>query len=294
MTERQIARKKAIMRRNLFLGACTIVLALVIALAVFVISAVTNEPDNANSSSELENSQVSSGVASSAESESGTESETESKDEGKSENDEPEMVTRGEYTLDADYERLLLVNGENPLPEGFDYEGNLLTVDQKYINGSLRQIDKGVWPYMKAMIEAAWEDGVELYIWSPYRSYSTQNMLYENQVKREMDKGLDREAAEIEAATVVARPGTSEHHTGLAADFNMASDAFEDTEMFEWMSENAADYGFIMRYSAEKQPITGVIHESWHWRFVGINHAIKIKESGLCLEEYLEQLDATQ
>ena len=292
MTDRQLARKKAIIRRNLFLGACALVLVLIIALMVFIISAITKEPEVAPSS-DAQSSQVSSDNSSDeieSDVSSEAESQAESKTESQPESSKSETVSKGKVELDADYERLLLVNGENSLPEDFDYEGNLLTVDKKYINGSLRQIDKDVWPYMRAMIEAAWEDGVDLYIWSPYRSYATQKMLYENQVKREMDKGLDRKAAEDKAATVVARPGTSEHHTGLAADFNMASDAFENTEMYKWMSKNAADYGFIMRYSEEKQPITGVIHESWHWRFVGINHALKIKELDMCLEEYLDYI----
>lgn len=202
----------------------------------------------------------------------------------------PQMVMRGEYELDATYSNLLLVNGEKPLPKDYDYEIELVTIPDKYKNGQLNQINAKVWPYMKAMLEAAWEDGVNLKVWSPYRSYDTQNMLYQNQVNRCIGKGLSRQAAEIEAATVVAKPGTSEHNTGLAADFNMASDAFETTEMYEWMKENAADYGFIMRYSAEKKPLTGVIHESWHWRFVGIYAAEEINRLDMCLEEYVEHL----
>lgn len=119
-----------------------------------------------------------------------------------------------------------------------------------------------------------------------------QNTLFQNQVNRckANDTSLTDEEAEAEAATVVARPGTSEHHTGLAADFNMASDSFETTPMYEWLQENAEDYGFIMRYSSEKQPVTGVIHESWHYRFVGINTAKEINRLGMCLEEYLDYI----
>ena len=185
----------------------------------------------------------------------------------------------------------MLVNGENPLPEEYDYEGNLTTIPDEYINGSLKQIDKDVWPYMKAMIDAAWADGVKLFVWSPYRSYSTQNMLFKKQVDRQIAKGIPADKAEQEAATVVARPGTSEHHTGLAADFNMADDKFETTEMYAWMQQHAADYGFIMRYSGEKQEITGVIHESWHYRFVGINNAKEMNRLNMCLEEYVEYIN---
>ena len=94
----------------------------------------------------------------------------------------------------------------------------------------------------------------------------------------------------MEAATIVARPGTSEHNTGLALDINCANDSFENTATFRWLNENAEKYGFIMRYSAEKQSITGVIHESWHWRFVGINVAKEINERQMCLEEYVEYI----
>lgn len=269
------ARQRAIIRRRIFLIVCISALVVVIALTGCIISALfRSKPAPDSFSSSLETSSTSS---------------EQSSDGGEATVSKPEYVTRGEYTLDANYSNLLLVNDANPLPQDYNYGEGLVTVEDKYINGSLKQINGEIWPYMRAMIEAAWKDNVKLYIWSPYRSYDTQNMLFENKIKRVMDsEGLDRAAAEIKAATVVARPGTSEHHTGLAADFNMANSGFEATEMFKWMNENAEDYGFIMRYSEEKQPLTGVIHESWHWRFVGINTAKEINSLGMCLEEYLE------
>ena len=123
----------------------------------------------------------------------------------------------------------------------------------------------------------------------PYAIAQLENdMLFQKQVNAQ---GGDEE----KAATVVARPGTSEHNTGLCADFNMADDAFESTSMYTWMCENAEDYGFILRYPKGKEHITGVIYESWHWRFVGINNAKEINELGVTLEEYIEMknLDPT-
>ena len=271
MKSKKSARQKAVIRRNLFLSICSVVLVLTILLIIFVLKTALNSNDNHNGSS------VKSEVSSS-----------ETSSESVSSEKLPEYVTRGAYTLDASYSNLLLVNGDNPLPEDYDYTGNLTEIDQKYINGSLRQIDKNVYPYMQAMIEAAWADGVKLYVWSPYRSYDTQNMLFQKQVQRYINNGTPQSEAEAEAATVVARPGTSEHHTGLAADFNMASDDFENTAMYEWMQQHAAEYGFIMRYPADKTDITGVIYESWHYRFVGINSAQEINRLGMCLEEYVE------
>ena len=189
--------------------------------------------------------------------------------------------------LDADFSCLLLVNGSNPLPDTYDSEvrASLVEIDKQYRNNdNVTQIHKDVYPYITAMVAAAQADGVGLKVWSPFRSYAIQKDLFQKQVNR---VGGDEE----KAATVVARPGTSEHNTGLCADFNMASDAFENTQMYSWMTENAEDYGFVMRYRKDKQPITGVIHESWHWRFVGIKHAKKMNELDMCLEEYVEYLE---
>ena len=89
----------------------------------------------------------------------------------------------------------------------------------------------------------------------------------------------------------VARPGTSEHQTGLAIDFNVASSTFEKSPGYKWMLENAENYGFILRYPKGKTEITGIIFESWHWRFVGIDVAKEMNALGLTLEEYVAQLE---
>lgn len=275
MTKSQ--RHKAIVRRRIFVSACAVILAAVILLIAFAVKAVISGGEKDSTPSDTSSLQ------------SGSVSDV--SDASSEESSVPSYPETGPNGLDANYTKLLLVNGENPLPEDYDYEGNLTTIPDEYINGSLKQIDKDVWPYMKAMIDAAWADGVKLYVWSPYRSYATQNMLFKRQIDRQIAKGVAADKAEEAAATVVARPGTSEHHTGLAADFNMADDKFETTEMYAWMQQHAADYGFIMRYSGEKQEITGVIHESWHYRFVGINAAKEINRLNMCLEEYVEYLN---
>lgn len=261
-------RKAAIRRRRIFIASCIVLLILAVwglgyAISLVIDAAKGNEK-----------------VHSSLDSSTGQTESTVSEDE-EAKYSKPDMVTRGDYTLDANYSRLLLVNAEVPLPDDYKYGWNLTKIDAKYHNGGLDEIDAGVWPYMKAMIEAAWKDGVKLYVWSPYRSYATQKMLFDNRVKKE---GGD----EAKAATAVARPGTSEHNTGLCADFNMASSKFESTEMFTWMCENAEDYGFILRYPENSIDITGVMYESWHWRFVGINRAKEINNLNVTLEEYIE------
>ncbi len=272
-------RQKAIRRRNLFLAAVAAAALLLVGLLVALFVWIFNPPEDGN--------EPDSSLSSSVQSDGVTSADTAPKEPEKEE--KPQFVTRGNYTLDANFTNLLLVNGQNPLPEDYNIEQDLVEIDPKYRNNNnVYRIHKDVYPYVQAMVEAAQAEGVNLKVWSPYRSYSVQKTLFQNQVNRQISNGVPASQAEAKAATIVARPGTSEHQTGLAADFNMANDDFEKTPMYTWMQEHAADYGFIMRYSREKQPITGVIHESWHYRFVGIYAAQEIKESGLCLEEYLE------
>lgn len=200
-----------------------------------------------------------------------------------------QLVTIGGVQLDANYKNLLLVNGSNPLPDNYDYTAELTTIPEEYHNLQLDQINKNIWPYLKAMIDDARSEGVKLYVCSPYRSYNTQKILFDRQVQKQIAAGVPESQAEDKAATIVARPGTSEHHTGLAADMNFTDDAFENTPMFAWLTEHCQDYGFIMRYPKEKIDVTGVIYESWHYRFVGINVAKDIKSKGVTLEEYLDE-----
>ena len=103
------------------------------------------------------------------------------------------------------------------------------------------------------------------------------------------NEGLDRTKATVEAATEIMIPGGSEHNAGLAMDICSLSESFEDTDEFAWLNENAADFGFILRYpkDARSKNITKVIYEPWHFRYVGVEAAKEIKAKGITLEEYL-------
>lgn len=281
-------RRKAIIRRRIFIALLVAILVAIGALGYLIFKIAQNDPTENEDSSEI--TSVSSNVSEPSSEEAPTSSDiTSSKEE---EPQEPEIITTPTgVELDANFGRLLLINGQNALPDDYDTKVRdyLVEIDPKYRNNNyVTQIHKDVYPYITAMVAAAQADGVDLRVWSPFRSYAIQNDLFQKQVNR---VGGD----EAKAATVVARPGTSEHNTGICADFNMATDAFESTEMYTWMCENAQDYGFILRYPKDKQHVTGVIHESWHWRFVGINYAKEIKELGVTLEEYVEMknLDPT-
>lgn len=271
-------RQKAILRRNLFLTVCAIVIIAIIALAVYVISVLGDGSNTDNSSSQItESNDLST-----------TSSEIVSSEEITSSENVVSLPSNMPHDLDVDFENLTLVNGWNPLPDDFDFEGHLTEIPKKYIKGSLTQIDKDIWPYLKEMLDDARAEGIDIGVWSPYRSYATQKWLFEKQVQKQINNGVPKENAEDVAATIVARPGTSEHNTGLALDINCANHSFKETKAYKWLQENAENYGFIMRYAEDKQEKTGVIYESWHWRFVGVKAAHEINDLVMCLEEYVE------
>jgi|GEM_PF-605699 hypothetical protein len=129
-----------------------------------------------------------------------------------------------------------------------------------------------------AMQADAKKAGLSLWICSGFRSYTYQNTLYNNYVARD---------GKAKADTYSARPGHSEHQTGLAMDINNASDSFNNTKEAKWIAENCYKYGFILRYPQGKQDITGYKYESWHVRYLGKELAKEVHDSGLTLEEFL-------
>ena len=105
-----------------------------------------------------------------------------------------------------------------------------------------------------------------------------------------MQWGLPKEEAFNLALKIISLPGHNEHNTGLAIDFNAAGEEFCNTKEYEWLLENCANYGFILRYPKEKELITGRAFEPAHFRYVGEEHAKTIKAQNLCLEEYISSL----
>lgn len=182
---------------------------------------------------------------------------------------------------------LKLVNFETPLEEGFS--PSLSRIKSDYNPNGLK-IDSRIVDAVNIMCDAAARDGVDLTVISAYRTQEKQSSLYNNKVDRLMNQGYNREDALVEAATAVARPGTSEHQVGLAIDFNSVEQDFEHTKAGKWLRAHSVEYGFVMRYPTDKTEITGVIYEPWHFRFVGRKHAAEMQKLDMCLEEYLEYL----
>lgn len=129
------------------------------------------------------------------------------------------------------------------------------------------------------MVDAAKAEGISLRSVSPYRSYSTQQSTYNGWVAK---------SGKAKADTYSARPGYSEHQTGLAVDINCASQKanFQNTKEYAWLIKNCYKYGFILRYPKGKEYITGYVYEPWHYRYIGVEHATKVHNLGITYEEY--------
>ena len=203
--------------------------------------------------------------------------------------EEPSEPEEPEIPKPEDESVLILVNPWNHIPE--DYAPELETVQGKY------NLDKKAAENARNLLAAAKEAGFNMQLCSAYRTVQKSAQLYANKVNEFIGYGYSEADAKTEAAKWVAPPGTSEHHTGLAMDlvsadyWNYYSDLEHDYEKFDsfkWMYEHCAEFGFILRFPKDKQDITGITYEPWHYRFVGVEAAKYIMENGLCLEEYLE------
>ena len=183
-------------------------------------------------------------------------------------------------TINESQWHLTLVNSSYRIPD--TYEPDLVAVC-----GSEERLDRKIALEYEKMYAAALNEGVYLTPCSGYRSYELQERNYNNKIKFFENQGYSTEDAKVKAATIIMPPGSSEHNLGYAMDIVCVEEWFENTDEFRWLTENAADYGFIMRYPKDKQHITKVIYEPWHWRYVGVKAAKAMKASGECLEEYL-------
>lgn len=191
----------------------------------------------------------------------------------------PEVKHKNEIT---DW-RLILANYENILPEDFKVE--LAKIDDT------KQFDARAIEYLNKMMNDMRKSGISnVWVQSAYRSVERQKELYNNSVQKYLKQGKTQEEAEKLTDEYIAKPGGSDHNLGLAVDFNNVDNNFEDLKAFKWLKENAENYGFVLRFPKDKEDITKIAYESWHWRFVGEEHAKKMNELNMCLEEYVEYL----
>lgn len=150
-----------------------------------------------------------------------------------------------------------------------------ISVQFAYANQKIREEVNNA--YLQ-MARKARQDGITLIVSTSFRDYEKQTRLYESAV---------RQNGEAVADTLTARPGYSEHQTGLALDiFTRGDKNFEETEAYAWLKENCYQYGFIERYPQDSEEITGFSFEPWHYRYVGVDIAQKIKEENITFDEY--------
>ncbi len=181
---------------------------------------------------------------------------------------------------DTSKETLLIVNKYYYLDKNYSY-GNLVTIDKKYDNKTGSKLSSVAYEAFKKLVDDASKKGYYIRNNSAYRSYDYQNSLYSNY---KILNGL------AWADKWSARPGHSEHQTGLALDVGvkgkLSLDSFEGSNEFIWMRDNAHLYGFILRYPKGKEYITGYGYEPWHYRYVGVDVATYIYENNITFEEY--------
>lgn len=177
---------------------------------------------------------------------------------------------------------LTLVNDRWAVPADWEIEVTELRDDQR--------VDSRMYPALQAMFDACRADGLYPLVWSSYRTQEDQTRIMNEKIESFEAQGLSTGKAKKEAKDWVAIPGYSEHQLGLAVDINSEDEALcSSWDVYAWLAEHCAEYGFILRYPEDKTAITGIDYEPWHFRYVGQEAAQEIMSRGICLEEYIEE-----
>ena len=190
----------------------------------------------------------------------------------------------------------ILVNDDNHIPD--DYEFKYLVNMRDYcdsnlvkIKGSDIQAEKYAVDALMVLLQAAKDAGhTGWQVNAGYRSIKYQQELFDSKVYAYRQEGMTGTQARAKTRQTVADPGSSEHHTGLAFDVAITGESsFGATRQSVWLKENCWDYGFIIRYPADKTAITRISYEPWHIRYVGTEHSVIMHNENLCLEEYIDK-----
>ncbi|HAQ64081.1 MAG TPA: hypothetical protein DCR23_06425 [Ruminococcaceae bacterium] len=176
---------------------------------------------------------------------------------------------------------LAMIGVNYPLPD--KYSPNL----SEAVDGSSVKLDSRVATHYREMYNAAKQAGCILTPYSGYHTYSLQESTYTRKLNYYISQGYSEEQAAAETQKKTLPAGCSEHNAGLCMDIVSASSDFVNTKEFQWLCDNAMNYGFVLRYPENKQEITGVNYQPWHWRFVGVEAAKEMAQNNQCLEEYL-------
>ena len=184
----------------------------------------------------------------------------------------------------------LLVNKYHKLPKNYK-AANLASISKKVpVRFAGLKLNSQALIYLRQMYLAAKKKGINIYVYSGYRTFAEQTRLFNNKVKFYQQNHTKAEAIKL-ASKIVAPPNTSEHQTGLAVDllstkYRVRDSGFVNSEAGKWLKANGWKFGFILRYPSTKVKITEIIFEPWHYRFVGKIQAKKMHLKKVCLEEY--------
>lgn len=196
---------------------------------------------------------------------------------------------------------LILLNKKYVLPSNYE-------MDLQYLTGTSVRLESVAAKAFNSMYIDALKKGLTLTVVSGYRTFESQRRLFENKIyaleveaaQQYANGGSydengnyiepvkpDKKTVVLNATKSVCPPGCSDHNAGLAVDIVSQNDDFASTQEYKWLTDNAHNYGFILRFPKGKEKITGMNYQPYCWRFVGINAAKQIKEKNICLEEYL-------
>lgn len=175
---------------------------------------------------------------------------------------------------------MILINAEHSVPENYNPELIQLS------NGV--RIDTRIYADLQRMFDDARNDGIYPVVGEGYRTHEEQKKMMSDKIESFVADGHSRNKAKKLAREWVAEAGKSEHETGLALDINADQSQSENSDVYDWLAENAYKYGFILRYPPDKEDITGISYEPWHYRYVGAETASEIHARNITLEEYLD------
>lgn len=190
------------------------------------------------------------------------------------------------HVFEASDWRLILINKQHPIPDDYSFTLGKLS--------GYMQCDERIIDDLLLMLKDAAKEGVSLVICSPYRDLSKQESLFDRKINMYMSNGYSYMDAYKIASQAVTVPGASEHQVGLAIDiitknYTVLDEGFENTDAGIWLKEHCQEYGFILRYPRDKEYITSIEYEPWHFRYVGREAANVIMNEGICLEEFWDK-----
>lgn len=201
----------------------------------------------------------------------------------------PAYSDQKENDISDTAEEIILVNKDHPLED--TYQPDLVKLRDYGV-----EVDREIYDSLLSMLQDGEKEGLKFWVASGYRSMERQRELLDEDIEALMKKGSSPSEAYEEVVRETMPVGCSEHATGLAVDivakdYQILDEKQARTEEIEWLQDHCSRYGFILRYPEDKEDITKVSYESWHFRYVGVTAAKEIMEKGITLEEYLDRID---